>query len=496
MSRHFLHAGKRGKGDGSEYVITIKKSMKGSIRVDNQEKRERIPSVVDLFTRLHKHHYASIAFACLAAGFIYVQGLFSPFLSRTFIFGEPMQIIVPVSYQTTIINGVFVTAKLAGLCFLAYLIRIVVRVIKRELSKGKTPRTTRLSGNRTINRIRKNLNAFLESGNSYFFVHIFGTLAFAAIPFSFLVSHAGKLFAIYFFCSFYLLLSYFSGQDGEWERDGYRDDMMKDPHKQDRKHMIFSMYIFATVIFCLFMGVMLYMFGVLFQAQKAEAYVRNTDQRSFKMASLYSGESAKEYIYLDLSKDYFIGFNTASGRSEIVPSKSYDRIELWDAAKQVRACKLMPSILKPDEDSMTKVTEAYYTNHFTQPNAEAYLQTVGETVYRSIQYISPVILQKAWNNDPEYEGKKFADFYGYEMSMPRPYPETSPNAKPSTNAAAVPDPKQLVYRALIMEYWRTEKAYTELQYKYENNFWKISSIQQTERFSFAVLPDKACFSNP
>jgi hypothetical protein len=207
-------------------------------------------------------------------------------------------------------------------------------------------------------------------------------------------------------------------------------------------------------------------FGVLFQAKKIMNFEKVTG--SYKMADVYLKEGKSSYMYLDLSKDFFVGFNTATGKTEIIPVKSIDKLEVWSADPKATKPKL-PENYAGSLDAMNviRIIKDYYRHSLETPDASSFIALLSQENYKKRNYISPAIIQQYWNkNEVGQTGIKKSEFYGYELSEPIPVKTT--------------------FEIYAIEYWKSEVIYIKYTLIKEEGTWKVDKNERKKPFMFML----------
>ncbi|OXM85811.1 hypothetical protein [Paenibacillus rigui] len=219
--------------------------------------------------------------------------------------------------------------------------------------------------------------------------------------------------------------------------------------------------IFGTTI-----AISLYLYGLNSQILNIMTY--NNGDGVTKVSRITTADGiVNEYLALDFSKDFFIGYN--GGNAITIPTSKIQSIETWSEKKKIKIKKYDSNLdLDLIDKEVAQTVENFYSYRLSR-NATGFVGLLSLNYYENnYQLISPDILKKSWEVDPTFRNKNVVDFIASELSIP---------IKNKDN----------LFSVYVIEYWRKENRKYRFDFVKEKNTWKINSISQDNDFVFTSL---------
>ncbi|RKN77079.1 hypothetical protein [Paenibacillus ginsengarvi] len=413
--------------------------------------------IISIFSSI-KEHYIIFSVVSLAISFLYVQGLNGPFIGLELF--TDVQVALPISRQTIVLNGVYFIVKLLFAFMLSYILWTTKHYLKDKLNQFRIKPFNSYIANKLIIIVQN------DFGKIYICIimllAVLPTLLFVLVPPDFLIQYVNSFFIGYYTVSFFFFISVFFYLKNKVENVTklINIDLNNIYYLENRVHYLFIIVLFLLIT--LAFSFSFQFFGVLFQAHKINNIERAGN--SYKMADVFIKNERSSYLFIDLSKDFFIGYNTSQGKTEIIPIKSIEKIEVWNANPKVKILKL--SDINNLNNSVIECVKNYYKHRLEKPSAELYVSLLSERFYGEKNYIATSILQKIWDTEGKYAGIEIKEFYGYELSEPV-----------LTKSG---------YEVYALEYWKDVDRYTKFVLTIENGAWKVDSVEIVKPFKFTL----------
>ncbi|AWX54906.1 hypothetical protein AB432_007615 [Brevibacillus brevis] len=197
----------------------------------------------------------------------------------------------------------------------------------------------------------------------------------------------------------------------------------------------------------------------------------NKGEVSHKLSTVYyEKNNISSYLKIDITKEYFVGFNYSTKKIEVIPISKINKIESWDGSKEHTYRKMISgkTILDDTQKKINSQIDKFY-NARLKANASELISMITKDFYqKEFRLISPEILRKKWTMTNELHGQPLKDFLGVEMSVPT-YSEESKTS----------------YIAVV-EYWKEATLFYKITLKLEDDgLWRISNTERTVSFQFS-----------
>lgn len=419
-----------------------------------------------------KEYYLFIPLVVYGFGFLFVQGMFSPMFGISSTFGN-VHLIVPVSHELYLINGLFCTMVLTIGVLFAYIFYV--------LFIGEESKTKKTRHKKSF--IKKFKDKRTLSNNTYLvcvvlLVVIIITpmmlfLPYKAMNIYLLNIEFGAYFVIYFGAFFWYyntiriipsnmdttiyLSEYSSGKINinEEEIDALQAKEYVTGSTKLRKnwHNINASIMMLKVTVAISLGFTIYVYGFVSQAVTVNMYEKG--QGHYEMANVYldKEQRMRTYLYMDLNKDYFIGFSNEN--LSIIPTKNINRINKFSSANVGKVKKADKAIsYPPDIQEQLDVIIHFYEPYFTGKinDGKTYVELLSKNYLETnFDNISPDILPKVWSVE---EG-----FIDFEYSLPY-------------------DASGGQFKIYVKEYWKNTPNRKVHYLIKENNRWVINSTSE------------------
>lgn len=364
-----------------------------------------------------------LPFIVYIAGFVYVNGYMAPFLTDSFVFKNFITVL-PVSLNLFLFNGIYVVGFTLAL---PVMVSIVILRIRSEFFDS------------IINRLRTRgynvaavLYAVLFIGYTLALMLLFllqVLLQHAEIE----VNHVRVLYMFIFSIMAVLTIFMF-----RLTSQFFRSSALYGT-------MINSVLIWASIIIGL---VFLYFYGLHSQAAVVSSYENQTDDLEFARVFDESG-GKKIYIKVDISADFFIGYDLHNKRGVYLPGGQIKKIETFKVKKNIgiRKYNANSTALTDVQHKAAAAINDYYAYVIDNPknrqpeSVQSYMELFSlDYIAAKLGNIAPEILYKKMQAEP-YREKAIEQFYGFELSVPAP---------------EQPESKDSDYMIYVKEHWKGE----------------------------------------
>ncbi len=399
-------------------------------------------------------------------GFIYVQGLFSPAMQGHFTPGYLLRagFILPISSEAYIGNGLF-------FLFEVFLLLLIAYISLAGLSKIFLFLLDRFQFN-----ITQKASEFLLNFLGFFYF-LFPPLSIKLLYCLHEKSKSYQLANLWFYDTIFIVVllgGYFL----------YQKQQQRKTTNQTIE--LFGLLFLVTAVFSSILAI--YYNGHVTQSIKINYALR--DHAGLEFVKIYQDSNPAGYYLLNISKDFFIGWNDKKRSITIIPITKIDKIEKWHAI----IVKKHPILYEPN---LTDAQIQYYTkfpvleaktiinvvNHFytfrtgfikkkdntIENSARIEAQQVLALMTKKCQdkFVEPIfsapILNYKWRKTKTYHDNNLSSFNGYDLSLP----ET--------------DKKNQRYTVYIHECWDTTDRFVRFTLiKTKTKQWLIDAININE----------------
>ncbi|MGF9910951.1 hypothetical protein [Brevibacillus porteri] len=214
--------------------------------------------------------------------------------------------------------------------------------------------------------------------------------------------------------------------------------------------------IISLVINLLLLTVHVFIQGNLAQQNRLNAVFSEGTERG-SLTLVYGEKSMDYYISIDLSSDYFIGYNMVSKNIDKIPKDKIKKIETSTVTKFKEVKKFMPdgNITKEVKDKTELVKNFYEYGALGKKDSIRWLALLSDEYYEGqIGLVSPDLLKKEWSILDTHYGLPKNEFIGIEMSIPE---------------------ENTIW---VKERWKNQFFFTVFKLKQVGNDWKIAEIRE------------------
>lgn len=206
-----------------------------------------------------------------------------------------------------------------------------------------------------------------------------------------------------------------------------------------------SFIIWASVFISL---MFLYSYGFHLQFATISSYENQTDDLEFARVFDESG-GKKIYIKVDISADFFIGYDLHNKRGVYLPGGQIKKIETFKVKKNIgiRKYNANSTALTDVQHKAAVAINDYYAYVIDNPknrqpeSVQSYMELFSlDYIAAKLGNIAPEILYKKMQAEP-YREKAIEQFYGFELSVPAP---------------EQPESKDSDYMIYVKEHWKGE----------------------------------------
>lgn len=418
-----------------------------------------LSSLTSIFS-LVKEHYIFFSIFSLVISFLYVQGMYSPFFG--FDVHPNAQVAFPVSKQLIVMNGIYFIFNLLFAFLISFTLWKVKHLAKDELKLIKISSVNLYNGKRL-----KGVFSTREAKITICFLLIiilsFIQMYIMGVYPDFVIKNVYIFFLGYYGSFFYLTITIAFHINNKIEESSSAISISTSSHTIFEKKMSYIFFCFLALFIAVVLSISFQVFGMLFQTHKIINF--ENVGGSTKMADIYTKDEKYSYVYIDLSKDFFVGRNLAKRTTEIIPIKSIEKIEVWNAGPISNKTKLSNDyVTSEDTAQIIQKAQDYYKYRLEEPSASIIESLLTQNLYRVGYSAPPSILQKKWDTEKEYSGRKISEFYGFELSEPVP--------------------TKTGYIIYAIEHWKKDKLYVEYGFVDEAGTWKIDSVKDAKPFRF------------
>lgn len=389
-------------------------------------------------------------------GFVFIQGAFGPLMGKDDFFFNDYLTVTPVSLNLYLFNGIFIAPAILGGLIIAWII------LNTRHSNDNLEQIIvyfyRLERWRWLNKNKVDLLAhiILLIVYSLLAYSLIKLLIWITLNFNHLFTNNFYLFylVVYFILSL-IILSYLKFHT-----------ILVDVKFTVNPHMNLMFIVLSAFMYVF----TIYFHGLHTQSLKIENFINQ--KGSVELATVIKKDgTSNQYIYMDTSSDYFIGFDVVNQSTELIVKDSIETINIikqWYAGEKIR----YDESNQIDKESMHlyNVIKTYYSILFTKQVdknvADQYIKLFSESAMAS-----PEVYQKQLINE-SYRNKKENDFYGVEFSV----------AEEEGKSVEI---KKTIY---VREIWRDthyDLSFTLIS-KDKGMTWGIENIENTY-FSFKKM---------
>ncbi|WP_047150907.1 hypothetical protein [Aneurinibacillus tyrosinisolvens] len=423
-------------------------------------KKEYIPENVKKFMEGINSYHLFIPMFVYFIGFVFVQGMIMPFTQNISLnlFDIIFQF-MPVSFNFYILNGIVYTA----VCCIAILLGFIFWPIARRLNMSFLVayyKSKRKKGRGTKRSVK---------GIVLFLIEVFLTLLSFLFYFVYLL-YIGYIKKPIFGEYFILILIGYNSLLFLAYRILYELAKVKiriGVKENEKKEEIRIGNYFYILLAALTIAGHAFMQGFIVHMDKIA--LAEEEKGSYKLASIYTDkETPSTYLKIDISKDFFVGYDTKLERIVLTPMSQIKRIDIVGVKKTHPLVKYDKKIhdatLEKEKIKALATVERYYGYRLDKKkgHSEEWLELLSHQYYsKQLNMISPELLKKVWTSKNEINGVNINDLIGFEMSIPKEIKDNKEN---------------LAYNIYVIQYEKKKTSGIKYFLIKENDKWKIDSV--------------------